>query len=477
MKAILIALLAVAALLGATACGGDDEEAGPPETPRITSPTAEPALPTTSPTSMPAPPTASPTTELVLPTASPTTEPAPEEQGQLVMSAQPRAVPPAESEGDLAELVAGNSAFTFDLYQALRTGEGNLFFSPYSISQALAMTYAGAAGETKRQMADTLGFTLPDARLHAAFNALDLELASRAEARHGSDSYRFQLNIANAIWGQDGYDFLPDFLDVLAENYGAGLRLLDFVGSPEDARVTINDWVSEQTEGKIQDLIAQGLIDGFTRLVLTNAIYFKAPWSFPFDSRYNEAGAFHLLDGSEVPVTMMTKGDKMIYAEGEGYQALDLSYGLGEMSMLILLPQAGQFEAFESSLTAERVDTIIHRLEEWMVSLTMPKFEFESSFDLGETLAAMGMPGAFEDADFSAMTGSRDLSISFVVHKAFVSVDEKGTEAAAATGIGMTVSAPQQNAVFTVDRPFIILIRDRETGAILFLGRVLNPAA
>jgi serpin B len=343
------------------------------------------------------------------------------------------------------------------------------------------MTYSGARGETKQQMADVLSFTLPDDRLHPAVNALDLELARRGEGGRGREGNEFRLNIVNAIWGQEGYAFLPEFLDVLAQNYGAGLRLLDFVGAPEESRRVINDWVSEQTEGKIRDLIAQGLINPMIRLVLTNAIYFNAPWSFPFEPQDTEEGTFHLLDGGEVTVPMMNQSLKFPYAEGEGYQALELPYGLGELSMLILLPQAGQFEAFESSLTADRADRIVRDLEEWGVTLAMPKFKFESSFDLGETLAAMGMPNAFdagsEPADFSGMTGSRDLSIAFVVHKAFVSVDERGTEAAAATGVGMAVSAPQRNAEFIVDRPFIFLIRDRETGAILFLGRVVNPAA
>jgi len=450
MRAILASLLVVAALLGVTGCG--DEEAAPPEGQRAASPTAEPPLPTTSPT------------------------PEPEPAEQVAWSEKPRATPPPEAGAGLAELVAGNSAFAFDLYQALRTSEGNLFYSPYSISQALAMTYAGAEGETKQQMADTLSFTLPDDQLHPAFNALDLELASRGEAQHGSDAYRFQLNIVNAIWGQQGYAFLPDFLDVLAQNYGAGMRLLDFIGAPEESRVTINDWVSEQTEGKITDLIAPGLINPMIRLVLTNAIYFNAPWSFPFRPEDTEEGTFHLLDGGEVTVPMMKQDLKFQYAEGEGYQALDLPYGLGELSMLILLPQAGQFEAFESSLTADRVDGIVGQLDEWGITLSMPSFKFESAFDLGEALAGMGMPDAFGAADFSGMTGSRDLYIAFVVHKAFVSVDETGTEAAAATGVGMAVSAPQQYADFIVDRPFIFLIRDDETGAILFVGRVLNPA-
>ena len=227
MKAILASLLVVAALLGMTGCGG--EENAPIDGRLVASPTAELPLPTTSPTAEPSPRTVTPTAEPDQYVTSPTPEPGPAEQGQVAWSEKPRATPPPEGESDRPELVAGNSAFAFDLYQALRTGDGNLFYSPYSISQALAMTYAGAEGETKQQMADTLSFTLPDDQLHPAFNALDLELASRGEAQHGSEAYRFQLNIANAIWGQQGYAFLPEFLDVLAQNYGAGMRLLDFI--------------------------------------------------------------------------------------------------------------------------------------------------------------------------------------------------------------------------------------------------------
>jgi serpin B len=397
----------------------------------------------------------------------------------VAQSETQRVTSPAVAEPDLAELVAANSAFAFDLYQSVRGDQGNLFYSPYSISLALAMTYSGARGQTKQQMADTLGFTLPDDRLHPAFNALDLELARRGEDPQGGEGSRFQLNIANAIWGQEGYAFLPEFLDVLAENYGAGLRLLDFVSAPEESRLAINDWVSDQTEGKIPDLMPQGLIDKLTRLVLTNAIYFNAGWLFPFEPQDTEEGPFHLLDGGEVTVPMMKQSDEFGYAEGEGYQAVSLPYGKSGVSMVILVPQAGQFEAFESSLNAERVDAIVKGLEPWGVTLSMPKFDFESSLDLGETLATMGMPDAFSElADFSGMTGTRDLFISAVVHKAFISLDEEGTEAAAATGgVVSATSGPQGHVYLTVDRPFVFLIRDGKTGAVLFVGRVMNPLA
>jgi serpin B len=396
---------------------------------------------------------------------------------ELLMSDKPRETSPEVSEADLALLIEGNSAFAFDLYRALRQQEGNLFYSPHSISVALAMTYAGARGDTADQMGDTLEFLLEQDSLHPAFNWLDAELAGRGEGAQGKDGKGFRLNIVNAIWGQKDYSFLTDFLDVLAENYGAGLRILDFVAEPEESRLAINDWVSEQTEDRIKDLIPQGAIDALTRLVLTNAIYFNAAWAYPFDEDITANGPFYLLDGGQVTVPMMEQTEAFGYTDGEGYQAVELLYDGDELSMVILLPEDGQFEVFEEGLQADKVSGIISDLQFTEVALTMPQFEFDSEFSLKDTLASMGMPIAFSGAaDFSGMTGARDLSISEVLHKAFVSVDEAGTEAAAATAVIMRETAmPGQPVEVTLDHPFIFMIRDIETGAILFVGRVLNP--
>jgi serpin B len=386
-------------------------------------------------------------------------------------------------DGSLSEqalLVEGNSAFAFELYQALKGEEGNLFYSPYSISLALAMTYAGARNETAEQMADTLHFLLEQDRLHPAFNWLDAELASRDEGAAGKDGEGFRLNIVNAIWGQKDYEFLPDFLDVLAKNYGTGLRILDFITETEKSRLTINDWVSNQTEGRIEDLIPPGAIDALTRFVLTNAIYFNAAWAYPFDEDITADGPFYLLDGGQVIVPMMKQTESFGYTEGKGYQAVELLYDGGELSMVILLPEAGNFEAFEEGLQSQQVDAIINDLQDTRVTLTMPQFEFDSEFRLNDTLAEMGMRDAFSpgDADFSGMTGNRELYISDVIHKAFVAVDEAGTEAAAATAVIMKrVAVPKPPVEVTLDHPFIFLIRDIETGAILFVGRVMNPGA
>jgi serpin B len=396
-----------------------------------------------------------------------------EAQAEFAASKAERETSPDVVEGDLTELVAGNSAFAFDLYQALRDETGNLFFSPYSISVALAMAYAGARAETERQMAETLHFTLPQERLHPAFNALDQELRSE-------EGDNFKLHIANAIWGQIGYSFLSEFLDVLARNYGAGMRLLDFEKEPEASRQAINDWVSEQTEEKIQDLIPAGGITRDTTLVLSNAIYFDADWERQFAQERTTDRVFNTLDGHEVTVPMMSLSDpaSLAYVAGQGYQAVELPYKGGEMSMVILVPDAGQFEAFEAALDAGRVEAILDELQLKHVDLKLPKFSYESSFSLAQKLAEMGMPNAFEGADFSGMDGTDQLFISDVFHKAFVAVDEAGTEAAAATAvIAATTSLPVVDVQLVVDRPFIFVIRDVNNGTVLFVGRVLNPQA
>ncbi len=414
--------------------------------------------------------------------APPAQPQAEDEAMQLVQSSKPRQSAPPVAEADLSALVEGNSTFAVDLYQTLRGEEGNLFFSPYSISIALAMTYAGARNQTEVQMAEALHYTLPQERLHPTFNALDQELARRAEVPSGDEEQTqqgFRLNIANSIWGQDGYQFLTEFLDVLAENYGAGLRLLDFEGNPEGSRETINDWVANETEQKIKDLLQPGTIKPETRLVLANAIYFNAPWQRPFEPSETSDQEFFLLDGSTVTVPMMRQSENFGYAAGDGYQALELAYLGGETAILILLPDEGNFDAFEQSLTAERLAQITAAMGYQKLDLTLPKFTFESEFSLVEALIALGMPDAFSmtAADFSGMDGGRNLFISDVAHKAFVDVNEEGTEAAAATAVIMQLTSafPTEPQVVRVDRPFIFLIRDRITGSILFLGRVTNP--
>lgn len=389
---------------------------------------------------------------------------------------------PAVPASLLDDLVLGNTAFAFDFYQAVRQQEGNLFYSPFSISLALAMTYAGARGETAEQIAETLNFLLDSEQLHQAFNSLDLELARRGmEVDDEQEAQPFQFNIANSAWAQEGYPFLEEYLDILALNYGSGLHLVDYMQDAEAARLAINEWVSEQTEGKIEDLIPEGAVDFYTRLVLANAIYFNANWLYPFDENKTEEGAFYLLDGEPVLVDMMSLSipERLAYTQGNGYQAVELPYVGGEVAMTILMPDQGNFAEFEAALDTTVLAAILNELEYQNVELIMPKFEFETEFFLQDVLKGMGMHTAFDpnEADFSGMDGSRDLFIDEVIHKAYVSVDEEGTEAAAATAVIIqAVSMPMTDVELDIDQPFIFVIRDVPTGSVLFTGRVLNPA-
>ncbi|MFW6103153.1 MAG: serpin family protein [Chloroflexota bacterium] len=397
----------------------------------------------------------------------------------VVKSSEPRNTEVSVPQEDVDALVAENGEFAFDLYRHLAPDGENLFYSPHSISLALAMTYAGARGETEQAMGEAMNWTLPRDRLHPAFNNLDMELSSRGEGAEGKDDEGFRLNIVNAIWGQEGYSFRSDYLDRLAMNYGAGLRVLDFEQAPEESRVVINDWVEEQTEDRIQDLIPQGAIDALTRLVLTNAVYFNAAWESQFEESDTREGEFHLLDGNGVEVPMMQQSAWFRHADYGDYAAIELPYDGGELSMVVLVPAAGKFEDFEESLDFSVVQAAIDGLSGKRVVLTMPKFGMETSFSLKDALSTLGMRIAFEPdtADFSGMDGTKDLYITEAVHKAFVEVDEAGTEAAAATAVVVgATSAPTEPVEFTIDRPFVFLIRDIQTDSILFLGRVTNPA-
>jgi serpin B len=295
---------------------------------------------------------------------------------------------------------------------------------------------------------------------------------------------RFQLHIATALWGQDGYRFQPEFLAVLAQNYESELCTLDFAGAPEESQRTINDWVADHTEDRIRDILPQGATSGLTRLVLANAIYFRASWFWPFDPHATREQPFYLLDGSTTTVPMMWQRARFSYYLGRGYQAVMLPYSRGEdsphsrMSMVFLVPDAGRFQAFEDSLDAQGVEAILKKMKTEFVYLTIPKFGFDSAFALKPTLSSMGMSLAFSwpGADFSGMTGQPELFVDEVHHRAFVSVEETGTEAAAASAVYMNPGSAPEPVEITIDRPFIFLIRDGETGIILFVGRVLDPS-
>jgi len=396
----------------------------------------------------------------------------------LAISNQSRVTNPSVAQNDLAALTDANNAFALDLYQSLRARDGNLIFSPFSISLALAMTYAGARGETESQMAEALHFDLPSDKLHPAFNRLDLTLTGQTEVK-SDEKQPLQLRIANAVWAEQTHQFLQEFLDLIALNYGAGIHLADFIHEFEAARSEINSWVSDQTEDKIRNLLPEGIVSSDTRMVLVNAIYFKANWLDQFDKGSTHDAPFHLLDGTEAQVATMSKDLFIPYASGSGYQAVELPYAGDTAAMDIIVPDSGRFNEFELSLDDSQLNEILSGLQSSSVILSLPKFTFSSDFNLSDALSLLGMPVAFDPdaADFSGMTGSRDLFISDVVHKAFVAVDEEGTEAAAATGVVMNVtSMPAFQVTLNVDRPFIFLIRDLQTGQILFIGRVLNPA-
>jgi len=397
-------------------------------------------------------------------------------------ASKPQALESNRPRAEIGDVSRSNldTQFAFDIYQQLQSQPGNLFYSPYSISSALAMTYAGAEGSTAEEMASVLRFMLDQENLHPTFNALDQKFDSLAELEiPQNQGDPFQLNIANAIWGQKDFHFESDFLDLLAENYGAGLWLLDYISQPEESRLAINQWVSDETKGKIQDLIPQGSIDSDTRLVLSNAIYFKATWVDQFEKRLTEEGKFYGLEGEEIPAQMMQSGSSASfrYFKDDDYQAVELPYIGNQVSMLVVVPDQGMFEEFEDQFSIEKLNLILDGLSYSPVVLTFPKFEFEAEISLAEILIEMGMPTALSDAaDFSGMTGSKDLFISDVFHKAFVSVDEEGTEAAAATAVDMSMkSMPESPLELTVDRPFLFLIREHDTGTVLFMGRVVNP--
>jgi serpin B len=401
--------------------------------------------------------------------------------GCLVASRAPRDRDPRVPEADLRAVVGGNTAFALDLYQQLRGASGNLFYSPFSLSEALAMTFAGARGATAAQMARVMHFDLPGPRLHPAFDALDLALASRGNGAAGTNGQGFRLNLASALWAQSGFHFEAPFLDTLAKSYGATVHVANFEGDPGGARVLINDWIAGRTGDRITDLLAPGALTGEPRLVLTNAVYFNAEWQTRFDPAATRRADFTRRDGSRVAVDTMAATQKLRYGEGVNHAAVLLPYDGGELSMALILPSSGQIEAFEAALTPARLTAILDGMTRHTVSITLPKFEIASSFSLADKLGQLGMPVPFTDAaEFQGISRESSLKVSAVVHKAFVDVSEAGTEATAATAVTMVgysleIPAPPPAAIH-LDHPFLLVIRDDATGTILFLGRVEDPS-
>ena len=387
-----------------------------------------------------------------------------------------RDLAPQVPSADATELAAGNTAFAADLFKVVKDAK-NSMVSPHSVSLALAMTWAGAKGETESAMAGALRFTLPQARLHAAFDQLDLALASRGQGAQGKDGKPFRLTINNAAWGQVGYSFEPAYLDTLAVSYGAGVNLLDFAAAPEPSRKTINDWVAEKTEDRIKDLLSEGSISEMTRLVLTNTVYFNASWLTKFEHERTAGSAFRLADGSAPSVPTMHGELEGGYADAADFTAAELPYDGGEVSMVVVLPKDGTtLEAFEAGLDGAKLQAIAAALKPESLQVSLPKFKFENKVSLRETLTALGMGVAFGDgADFTGIHQPDDLYISDVIHQTFVAVDEDGTEAAAATAVVLDGKAAPMGTEFKADRPFLFFIRDVQTGAVLFLGHVTDP--
>lgn len=382
---------------------------------------------------------------------------------------------PSAGAAQAQPLVAGNTAFAFDLYRQLKASPGNLFFSPYSISTALAMTYAGARGDTEKQMASVLGFGKDPQAVSPAFGELQRQL-NQAGQQPG-----MELKIANALWTQSGHPFVAAFLDLAKRDYQANLNQADFRTEAETARGRINHWVAQETKDKIQNILPEGSLTPATRLVLANAIYFKGLWAKPYDKAQTSTQTFHISANRLVGVPLMHHFDAVGYMQNADFQAVELSYKAGELSMVILLPrQIDACGSLENQLTPSLLASTLSLMRHQSVEIFLPRFKLESSFDLGGTLAGMGMPDAFgPKADFSGIDGTRQLLISGVFHKAWGEVNEEGTEAAAATSIAVAAAAvrqaPPPPPVFRADHPFIFLIRDTRSGSLLFLGRLTDP--
>jgi len=369
-------------------------------------------------------------------------------------------------------VVEGNTRFALDLYGQLSGEKGNLFLSPYSISSALAMTYQGARGETAKEMKKTLAFSADD-KLHPGFLALNDQINGSPDKKRG-----YQLSVANALWGQQNYPWNKDFLAAGEKFYGAGVKDVDFIGATEKARVAINDWVEQKTEKKIKDLLKPGILTVDTRMVLTNAIYFKGDWASQFKKDLTKDKAFRTADGKSENMPMMSQKGKFAYAEDQQVQVLRMPYVGKELEMVVVLPKAVDGLArVEKGLTPNNLGRWLEATRETTIEVTLPKFKVEKDFALKPVLSKMGMPTAFtRAADFSGMATAERLEIADVIHKAFVDVNEEGTEAAAATAVVVTTkSLPPPSPRFVADHPFLFLIRDTRNGSILFLGRLAEP--
>ncbi len=391
---------------------------------------------------------------------------------------------------EVRALLSGQNDFVANFYRQLAQEEkGNLFYSPYSLYVAMGVVYAGAAEGTALEFQEVMGIAVPPDRFHRNLNSLDLTLLNDSVRPGEEDTEeagsRPSLSVANGLWIQEGIEVLPGFLNTVTANYGIGLAQLDFRNSPDGAAAAINQWVDQATQGNVKKLITPHSFTDHTSLVVTNAVYFKGDWEYPFDEENTSDQPFYRLDGQEVQVPMMVQKEYCFHQLGEGYQAVKLPYTRG-FDLLVVMPDEGTFETFEESLTGERLQAITNNLSGRKVILRMPRFKLEYSFSAKEGLRALGLNDAFDRrrADFSliaeVMSGLpvKELWIEDAVQKAFVEVNEKGSEAAAAAaffGGERALSNPPPPLKITIDRPFIFLLSHSETGAVLFMGRVLDP--
>jgi len=403
----------------------------------------------------------------ITPTPYPTTVQTPEEVGHNI-----------SAEGNVVD---ANNRFALNLYMNLRKdpqySKSTLFFSPFSISSALAITYEGARGGTADEIQSVFFFPRDNDTRRQGFEQLYRDI------NQGNSGYI--LKTADALWAEETYPFLPAYMHTAQLYYNANATNLDFKNQPENSRLIINNWVENQTNDKIKDLIPPGVIDPFTRLVITNAVYFKGTWVKQFDPNETKDDTFLVAPGNTVHIQMMERTDKdaiFNYTETDSLQVLEMPYAKDsgkQISMLVLLPKANNLTAVEDTLTVLNLSEMRNALKSQRVNVFFPKFKLETKYSLSTTLTSMGMPTAFTDkADFSGMDGTKNLYIGDVIHQAFVEVNEEGTEAAAATGVVMEVMAVRQEPpvpVFDANHPFVFLIQDNDTGNILFMGQVLDP--
>jgi serpin B len=400
----------------------------------------------------------------------------PEQQFSIAKSETVVRENPSASSEDVMKQAESINNFAVAMYQQLKDEGKNLFFSPYSITAALAMTAAGANGNTKQQILDALQVTLQGVAFDQAINAIDQSIMSHADATAG-----LTLKVVNSAWLQSGWNFKVSYLDHLAKYYGAGVNLLDFSSNPDECRTVINTWVAGQTNDKILNLLPEGSIVSNTALVLTNAIYFLADWLYAFNPDCTMDKDFRLMDNSTVKVPGMSYNNSdsavvMRYSRMSGVSALDFPYKGDRLAMTVLLPDSGAFTSAENSLSASMLSQLFSAFRPETLQVSLPKFTFTfGTVSLTDAFKALGMTDAFQPelADFSGIDGTRDLCVDDIYHKAFINVDEKGTEAAAATAVVLIYKSARP--VFIVNRPFIFVIRDKETGTVLFIGRVLNP--